>query len=272
MATQPLAYPTVEQVLNLARVHLNDAFAGATNTPGEGRVFTDSSPFVLPCLNAAISALGADLENANVPATREEEVILNVPPINSTATGGGVGLPDAGLQQVLSFQGFFDGSVQTSTPILPNNLIVPNSIGQRQTGTKIPFNHVDQHDGQLTSRLQGPDLGAWEWRSNSIVWNGSTYNLDVRLRYTVGLAPVTAAPADFATTYIPLLGSMNALSLYTAYKFAVSQTMAEAVAALEAAYALELNRLVQRQVRIAQAAPPSRATYGDSGDMFGWFG
>lgn len=272
MSTTPLAYPSVEGILNLARVRLNDAFAGATNTPGEGRVFTDSSPFVLPCLNAAILALGADLENANVPATRTEEVIINVPPINSTATGGGVGLADPTLQQILSYAGFFDGSAQTSTPALPNNLVVPNDVAQRQSGTKIPFNTVPQMDGQLQSMIQGYDLGMWEWRSNSIVWNGSIYALDVRLRYTVGLAPVTAAPSAFPTTYIPLLGSLNALAFRTAYNFAVSQTMAQAVQDLEQDYILELNRLIQRQVRVAQNSPPARESYGESGDMFGWFG
>lgn len=272
MSTQPLAYPTVEGILNLARVMLNDAFAGATNTPGEGRVFTDTSPFALPCLNAAILALGADLENANVPATRTEEVILAIPPINSTATGGGVGEPDASLQQILSFAGFFDGSDQTTTPALPNTLVVPNEIGERENGTNAPFAHVTQADGQLISRLQGPGIGMWEWRSNSIVWNGSTYTEDIRLRYTVGLAPVTAAPADFPTTYVPLLASQNALAALTAYQFSVSQTMAQAAADLRQSYVLELDRLIQRQVRISQATPPRREPFGRSGDIFGWFG
>lgn len=272
MGSIPTAYPSVEDILNLARVRLNDAFAGATGTPGEGRVFTDTSPFVLPCLNSAICALGADLENANVPATRQEEVIVGIPPINSTATGGGVGLADPSLQQVLSYAGFFDGSAQLTTPALPVALIVPNDVAQRQSGTKTPFNPVPQVDGQLQSILQGYDLGMWEWRANSIVWNGSIYALDVRLRYTTGLTPVTAAPSAFSTTYIPLLGSLNALAFRTAYNFAVAQTMAQAVQDLEQDYVLELNRLIQRQVRIAQSSPPSRETYGESGDVFGWFG
>lgn len=266
------AIPSVEAVMNLARVRLNDAFAGATGTPGEGRIFTDSSPFALPCLNAAILRLTTDLENANVPATRTEEFVTTIPPINSTINGGSVGQPDPTLQQIWSFAGFFDGSVQTPTPALPPDLLVPNRLWQRQSGTTNPMGDVVQVDGALQSMIQGYALGEWEWRNNSIIWNGATVPIDVRLRYTTGLGPVTAAPSAFPTTYIGLLNGLNALAYATAYEFAIAQTLPQAAADLMADYTLALNGLVQRQVRIAQSSPPTRVSYGESGDTFGgWY-
>lgn len=268
----PAGYPSVEDVMNLARVLLNDAFAGANGTPGEGRIFTDSSPQALPALNNAIRSLELDLEDANVPTTREEEVLLSVPAINSTATGGAVGQGDPTLQQILSFTGFFDGSVQLSSPVLPGDMGTPNEIWQRASGSGNTLAEVSKAAGALPSYYQGPNLLWWEWRANQIVWNGATQPLDIRIRYTAGLAPITVAPANFPTTYIPVLHCLNALAYLTAYNFSMALTPSNAQVDYKQDYETEVNRLIQRNVRLMQMAPTSRQAYGDSGDLFGWFG
>ena len=56
-------YPSVESVMNLARSIVNDAFAGATQTAGEGRVLTDNAAFTLPYLNSAIRKMAQVLRN-----------------------------------------------------------------------------------------------------------------------------------------------------------------------------------------------------------------
>src|SRR5690242_9157854 len=127
-------YPTVETVMNLARAFINDTFAGATSTPGEGRTFTDNAPFTIPFLNAAIEELSEKLENNNVTTMTVDGFIITIPPVSAT---------DPGIQTNLGYTGFFNGASQAATPALPADLLIPLQIWERPTGSTQDFNPVD---------------------------------------------------------------------------------------------------------------------------------
>ena len=127
-----MPYPSISDVLNLVRVFVNDTLAGSNATPGEGRVFTDSAPFIIPMLNASLQAFQRDLENSGVPTMRKEVFIYNVPVITSS---GGAGVPDPSVQQYLSFGGFFNGTTfLTGSPPSAPSAGVPSSGGSITAG------------------------------------------------------------------------------------------------------------------------------------------
>ena len=64
------SYPSLETICNYVRALINDSQAGATDTPGEGQIFTDDpqiSPFVQPMLNASIRETYRELRTSARP-------------------------------------------------------------------------------------------------------------------------------------------------------------------------------------------------------------
>src|SRR5258708_3138732 len=106
-------YPSMQNVFDAVRVHINDTFAGATATLGEGRIFTTSAADnwtpSITILNLALQHMGRDLENYGLPTTREVEFILGgLTPVNGPQ---GLGSPDPTTQVYLSFGGYWDGNI-----------------------------------------------------------------------------------------------------------------------------------------------------------------
>lgn len=263
-------YPTVEQVFNLARVYLNDTLPGPSGIIGEGQKFLDSWLPNITILNDAIDAFQLDMENSNAPILRTEVIIPNIPVINSAM---GQAVPNPAVFQYLSFTGFFDGLNFTSTPALPSNLILPYEIWQVSSGIDIPMSIMGRAAAGLTNMYQTFDLGSWEWRGDSIFWNGSLVPKDVRIRYQAG-SPLIAYglnPALFATTVINLMDSLQPLAYRCAYTYLAAKSAPGAAQELLNMYDRQVAKLVQRYTRANQGTVYDRSPYGETGDLFGWF-
>src|SRR5208337_3385299 len=93
-------------IMNLVRSLVNDTQAGATDTPGEGQIFTNDpviSPFTQPFLNSSIRELYRELRNVGDPVLIKDNIILfNLPIINSPANG--LGQIDPAVQTILSLE------------------------------------------------------------------------------------------------------------------------------------------------------------------------
>jgi hypothetical protein len=175
------AYATVASVTNLARVYVNDTFKGATGTPGEGRNFIDSGPFMVPLINEALNQLQRDLETAGVTTLRKEAIVYSIPAVDGA---NGAGVPDPAAQQSLGFAGLYDGSNLWTNIVLPPDTLTPVRLWQRSSGTGLPFTDFPECTTGLISRNQDFKLGEWEWRGDAIYWNGALVPKDVRIRYT----------------------------------------------------------------------------------------
>ena len=205
-------------ICNLVRSLINDTQAGATDTPGEGQIFTDDpsiSPFVQPFLNSGIRALYRELRNVGDPALIFDNYIVSgVTPINGA---NGPGEPDPALQVYIGQSGYFDGTVINPNLLLPGNLLSLEKLWERQTGTNNTFVLMKQPQGGLNSRPQQPTLMEWEWRNYKAWMVGSTQTNDIRMRYWGTLPTFYSATLDFASTYVPIIDCTDAL----AYKIAV---------------------------------------------------
>ena len=264
---QTAAYPTIETYLTLVRVYVNDTFKGATGTAGEGRIYTDDAPWVIPILNASLSDYQRDLDNSGVPTLTKEQVFFEMPPINSPM---GQGVPNPAVQQYLSYSGFSDGLLNYNPPALPIDLLAPKKIWERPSNSGLTFTEVGKAAAGIPSLYQSYTLGSWEWRGDSIWWNGATVPKDVRLRYTAQVAYVgDLDPKYFPTTMLPFRESVEALAYLSAEKWCSPRLPPGATAALQQKYQAVIDKIINRQVKDFQNTKYSRAGFGDDGDMFG---
>src|ERR1700678_4525245 len=104
-------YPTLLTVMNRVRALIDNSSAGATDTPGERQIVSESptiSPFTLSNLNASIRELYRRLRNAGDPELIKDNYILQSLPVVNGPQGSGV--PDSTVQCQLSTSGFYDGT------------------------------------------------------------------------------------------------------------------------------------------------------------------
>lgn len=264
-------YPTIESIFNATRVIINDAFAGATSTQGEGRVFIDTWPPTITHLNLAIDQFKRDLENSGVTTNRTETFYTSLPAINGPL---GSGVPDPSVQLYLGFAGYWDGSSVLASPTLPSDLVAPLEVWTRISGTGLTYGKIDPAPDGLPSIYQDYTIGNYEWRGDKIYFNGSVVQQDMRLRYEAGLTPIltTLSPTLFPTTTVGFLEATQPLALYTAYVFIKSKNPAAAPGIL-ADYTQATAKIANRYVKMKQRTPHERQAFGEGDtNYFGWFG
>jgi hypothetical protein len=265
-------------IMDLVRSLVNDTQAGATSTPGEGQIFTNNpaiSPFTQPFLNSSIRELYRELRNVGQPTLVKDNVIISKLPVVNSPTNGS-GSPDPTVQVYLSTSGFFDGVSINSSYLLPGDLIYPEKLWERQSGTNDSFQAMSQPQFGLSPTPQQTCLGQWEWRGDQIWMPGATQTRDIRLRYWSTLPQFFSATLDFNSTYVPVLDCTDAVAYKTAVKYA-RMLGSPGLEDLKAEAAVQMFHLKNATTRRAQSVTYNRVPYGSSdGDynndyfVYGW--
>jgi hypothetical protein len=247
------AYPSVEEVLNLWRVFVNDSYNG-----GAGRTAVDTASFTIPLLNSALRMLQRKLENNGVGTfTVDNYILQNVTPVPN---------PDPGSPCYISYTGYFDGTNQNQNPYLPSNLLVPLEMWERPSGTTLDFQYMQQQS-PMPSQLQTTYNGIWAYYSDAINFPGATQQIDFRLRYKAAiLAPINVAPANFATTYIQCLDCQEAIAYMMAKWYSAPRGGITAEQEKDGQEAV--RQMINRQVRAQQSEDFSRESFGQSDASF----
>jgi hypothetical protein len=261
-------YPSMETVMNLVRVYLNDWQAGATNTPGEGQITTDTSPQTLPAFNACLRELYRELRNVGAPVLICDNVLVNLPANGATGPG---------TQTYLGMSGYFDGQTLQPSPTLPVNLLFPLELWEQQTGSSLPFVPMCQPQAGLPSVFnQTFALRYWEWRGgapftpgaggpDALWFCGALCPITIRMRYLAALTQFVS-PLTFASTFIPVMDCEDVLAYKIAYKISRSISgMTPPVADLKACAAEALAQLRNEVVRRAQEVEYHRQPFGGHG-------
>lgn len=258
-------YATIEDVLNLARVVVNDTFQS-----GAGRIFVDTAPFIVPLLNNAIQSLQRDLEVGGVVTMIRETFITGITPVNGPA---GLSVPDPAVQQKLSYDGFWDGSTTNASIQMPTDCLVPKQLWQRRSATTDQFTLVEECQSALMAVKQANTLGQWEWRQDQMYWNGSLIPMDIRIRYTgtVTFLECGCASSTFSTTTVPFQDCQDALAYRIAYLFCASRLPPGGADSLLAIYKQAVDGIIRRHIRRLQHVRYRREPFGQSGNLSGWF-
>lgn len=250
MSVAPLvAYPNAEQVMNRARAFVNDAFRG-----GAGRILTDTNPFTVQFLNSALEFLQDRIRNRGVITLEYDNVILT--PITPSPN------PNPGIQQMIAYEGFYDGVAWHKTPVLPANCVSVLEVFERQTNSGLPFQPMRQLR-PMPDRFPGPWLCNWEYRQDAIVIIGSTVIEDLRIRFQAQLGQIAPATNEnpLSNVSIGILCSVNALAHIVAYEYARALG-APAAQMMQADAETQIKLLTNRYTRQNQHTKYRRRAFG----------
>ena len=82
-------YPSLQVIANLVRSLVNDDKAGATGTPGEGQILTNSSVTLQNLMNSAIRDTYRDVRIMGQPTLIKDLKLIPVAPAKFAARTGG---------------------------------------------------------------------------------------------------------------------------------------------------------------------------------------
>jgi hypothetical protein len=210
---------------------VNDDKKGATGTPGEGQILTNTSVTLQNFLNSAIRDMYRDVKIMGQPTLIGDNYILfSVPPVNSAL---GVGVINPAVQVSFQFGGYFDGLQMWPDFPLPSTLLQPIELWQRPSGnSSMSFSEVTQSTGALCPTQQSSNsLGKWEWRTDGLWCNGATQPMDVRLRYFIVYQDLLPSPntdadpdnvstVDWSTTMVPVMDCQECIATKVAQMYA----------------------------------------------------
>lgn len=198
-----LRYPNLQAIANLFRSQINDDMSGATGTPGEGQIATNTSPFLLSFMNSAIRDVYSDLRNVGDPALiLDNYLLLNIPPLAAV---------NPAVRVTLAYIGYNDGFSWSTQWLLPLSCERVERLWERQSNINAEFTPMQQVNG-LPGNYQGQCMGIWAMEQNSIVMPGCLQYTDLRLRCRITLPDFLSPDTlDFSTSYVPILGCQNAI-------------------------------------------------------------
>jgi len=256
-------FPSLESIATLFRAQINDSFAGATNTPGEGLIMTDLNPDLLVFMNSAIRDTYSDLRNVGEPALILDNYILTGIPALTT--------PNPAIQVSLDSIGYFNGFTFSSAWTLPANCMRVERIWERTSGGNGTFAPMDPAPFGLPGMNQTDRMGWWETRQNAVWMPGAMLSVDLRLRCLITFPDyLNPATLNFSTTYVPILDCINCvvdkMCLRYARRFAPEQYGTTKDAAADSLFKLRLE-----VARNMQNTEYQRVEWGSEATAgFGW--
>ena len=206
-------YDSADYVLNVARSLGNDAIRSLA-----GNLLADSVPATQVFLNTAYRHLQRKLGNAGYGTFKKTLQVLGLTPATPI---------DPGTRVILSYTGYFDGTTNYPTPVLPPDLCWPLRLRERRNGTTNAFQDMAKANDGLESRRQLIYLGDWDYEGDAIVMNGSSQINDLELYYTPFLPDLSITTTPVSQVLI--LRSENALAAYTLWRYALARGSALAV-------------------------------------------
>ena len=240
-------YPLTQDVMNLARVRVNDCAISL-----DGNLLSNNQPYTNTILQAAWRWLQTKCAVAGVETFIRSTYIQGIP---------AAAKQDTAYECYLTWEGCGDGVFQYEAPGLPPDLILPLHIGYRQSGTQNNFNDLDQALDGLPRYL---NVNVYDWRDDGMYFYGWSVAADIKLRYAAYRAPLNLGdPQNQAT----IMFCEDALSARIAYEFANLRGAAQAPAMMQAAEDA-FDVIAQRTARKNQRRAIRRRPY--SGRSTGW--
>lgn len=170
------AYDTVNDVLNTARVRLNDELK--TLLPVGGKLLGNNQAFVQKLVNTAWRKSQEYLAERGYARLIDEVVIYQIPVVSSL---------DPASQCWLSWAGFFDGNNLFPQPALPQGFSHPLKIWERWSNQNAQFGDPPMEkflDG-IPAMTKTTAHRFWEWRNDAIYTPGSQNIEDFRIRHVI---------------------------------------------------------------------------------------
>lgn len=244
IVAQGSAYDSVEYVMNVIRVLINDAMEDLA-----GDIFTDDWPAAFYYLNTAKRMVEQNLADNGVEFNLKETVLTPLPPV---ANNG-----DPSVQVSITQEGYFDGTNNHAAPGLPGDLIIPLRVWERSSGTNNRFVQVTPAvDGLPAGSSCTSSFGHWDWRADGIYLPGASMSNELRLRY-ISFSPELTSPSGV----MPFRRSALAVAFMSAFVF-VNARGGAAAAGFKNLADEQIDNIISQTTRKKQRRPSQKRPYG----------
>ena len=268
--TPAAPYPLVNDALNLARTRINDAIQSIG-----GEMLTNVQPYSQVMVNAAWLRFQKFMAGLGYSRARKRVVLTGLPIVNSQ---------DPASECTLNWSYFFDGVsfwVPPNTPVLPQDLLCPLEVRERQSSTQFSasgYQPVLTAGSRGFSRMQlvaigenpnwrkRPWNGCWDWRNDEIVIPGSTSPMDFEIYYSASLQQFnTVGQIPWWQQPIPIVQGESALAFWICYEFSLGRGDMDSASWLTQAQQDARELVNSTEVPLRQRFNVSRRSYGGRG-------
>lgn len=229
---------------------------------GAGRILTDTNVNTLRYLNMAIAELQDQLASHGVSVATAQVRIPGTPAALTTN--------DPTILPFIGYNGYSadgTGDDLDTTWVLPQDLLIPWTVSERQNGTINPFIKMNVPEDGIYAAVIGSRRCQWEFRTGNIYFLQSYNPVDLLIRYESRL-PFVLMTDDFNTTTIPIPGCVNALAHMVARIYARARGSAQ-TAQLDQAVSQYLYLMFNRSARANQRRTFRRGSFSQ-GNRQGW--
>lgn len=245
-------YDNLNTTLDLARAIIND-----TALSSAGNLLKNDRNYAVTYANSAYRYLQDELIDNGVETFPKEVELSNVLPVFDTT--------DPSVQVYISFDGYNDGDQNYQNPALPDDMIIPLRLWERQhNATAQNFTAMyPVNDGLPESQQKSLKLLYWEWRTDRIYMLGANIANDLKLRYIAYLPDFESFTDDdtFGSQPVLILRSLNAMAYLIAAEFAAARgsPLADAFRAQADTF---IQKMTSRTARKKQRGNHRRIPYG----------
>jgi hypothetical protein len=253
-------YPNLQAIADLFRSKINDTFnstggSGTGSGNSAGLIMPNSNPDLQTFIQSAVEELYSDLRLVGDPELILDNYIVSGLPALTAQ--------DPAVQVALGYQGFFDGFMWHPQFVLPISVSKMLAMWERATGSGLDFYPMSPAPFGLPSRMQGDSMGCWEMRQGAIWMPGALTQRDLRLRARITFPTSPYSPTlNFATAYIPILDSRNAIVAKMLVQYA-ERFAPELVASATMRSEFYMDKLRLEVVRALQGNENERTPFGD---------
>ncbi len=237
MPTPP--YDTVFAVMLAAKGRLNDFIN--TLYPTGGQILKNTQDFSHAMVDSAWRKLQEKLADLKYSGIEQESNFIGVPQAATI---------DPLVQVYLGYAGYFDGNVLNAGFALPQTLIRPYTLWERQSGTGAAMTDMDEIKNGLPSIPKATWNRQWEWRDDVLYMPGATVSTDIRMRFAQYFADFAdnspLANQPWYAQVVPIMRCMDSFADYICREFEIARGNPDAAMAFQASAEANAGLIVNR--------------------------